>query len=58
MKIDVFNNFMTSSKGGCSMIYFVKIAMSVIMVLKKKVYISTPDQNKVQLPPNRKLAPG
>lgn len=57
MKIDVFNNFMTSSKGGCSMIYFVKIAMSVIMVLKK-VYISTSDQNKVQLLPSRELAMG
>lgn len=42
VKIDIFNNFMTSSKGGYSMIYFVKIAMSVtvIMVLKK-LYIST-----------------
>lgn len=39
VKIDIFNNFMTSSKGRCSVIYFVKIAMSVIMVLKK-LYIS------------------
>lgn len=54
MKIDIFHNFMTSSKGGCSMICFVKIALSVIMVMKK-MHISTENQNKVQLPSSRDL---